>query len=583
MSVSSAPPTSSVSQAAAAAGTATGPAQAVVVQVLGAYGGDSVRNGLVQTLQGAAGPGNVLSGTITDVRADGTFTLQTKAGPELSLHHPPELPLTVGSAVTLRIVSVSPSPQVAILTIDGKLVSSQLTAPIGTPQAGQPATPVPLPTAAVPIGTAGLPPATLASTLFAAISLEDEVAIESALSGGGTIAAPAADAAVEAGMDSVIATLIRAAPARAGSAPIPPGTRYLTTLLVGDTNDGTAASTPLVRGTAVPNAPASEDPPDRGGADAQEAPSPEDPAAAAAPGTPAPPPQPADLADFKALTTVLAGRVLATSTASETLVDTAVGTLAIPVQDAPPPIGAAIQLKITAVAPPETTEKPVILKTPTEEATPVPPLLQEATRTLAEVAPGLAQQIQTQLSLQPTDQLASLILNFLGGLKAGPTPSRWPDPPTRKALVEAGRSDIATKLDTEASQIGQTRPAPTPGEWSITVLPYLGLATTKPMRLYRRTPDEEERQKGGGDRFVIELAMVRLGAMQLDGLVRDRRFDLVLRSEKPLEDGLKQIVERAFRDSLLIAGWNGELSYARTGPVPMIPLQPDGAGVGLSA
>ena len=585
MSVSSAPPASSVSQAAAAAGTATGPAQVVVVQVLAAYGGDSVRNGLVQTLQSAAGAGNVLSGTITDVRADGTFTLQTKAGPELTLHHPPELPLTVGSAVTLRIVSVSPSPQVAILTVDGKLVSSQLTGTIGTPQTGQPATAPSLPAiAALPIGTAALPPATLASTLFAAISLEDEVAIESALSGGGTIAAPAADAAVEAETDSVIATLIRAAPARAGSAPIPPGTRYLTTLLVGDA-DGGAAGTPLVRGTTVPNAPAFEDPPDQADADAPEAPPAEDPATEAAPGTPAPPPatQPTDLADFKALTTVLAGRVLATSTASETLVDTAVGTLSIPVQDAPPPIGAAIQLKITAVAPPETPEKPIAPKAPTDEAPPAQPLLQDAARTLAAVAPALAQQIQTQLSLPPTDQLASLILNFLGGFKAGPTPSRWPDPPTRKALVEAGRSDIATKLDTEASQIGQTRPATTPGEWSVTVLPYLGLATTKPMRLYRRTPDEEERQKGGGDRFVIELAMVRLGAMQLDGLVRERRFDLVLRSEKPLEDGLKQIVERAFRDSLLIAGWNGELSYARTGPVPMIPLQPDGAGVGLSA
>ncbi len=82
---------------------------------------------------------------------------------------------------------------------------------------------------------------------------------------------------------------------------------------------------------------------------------------------------------------------------------------------------------------------------------------------------------------------------------------------------------------------------------------------------------------------MIELQLVRLGPMQFDGLVRERRFDLVLRSEQPLEDGLRAIIEQTFRDTLLISGWSGELSYARTGPVPLVPLHPDGAGVGLSA
>ena len=594
MSLTSAAPTSSVSQATAAAGTATGPAQVVVVQVLAAYGGDSVRNGLVQTLQDAAGPGSIVSGTITAVRADGTFALQTKAGPELVLHHPPELPLTVGSAVSLRIVSVSPTPQVAILTVDGKLVSSQLTGTMAPPQSNPtPAAPV----AAGPPPPAGGPvfqPATLASTLFAAISLEDEVAIEAALAGDGELAPLATQAAgdaVQADAQSVIATLVRPAPARLGSTPIASGTRYLATLSIGSP-DSSAPDAPAPRTpTSVVQA-ASEDLPDEPATDgtapteatAGEPVSVPVPTQSAPTPTPAPtvPAQPLDLTNFTALTTVLAGRVLPTSSDSETLVDTAVGTLSIPVQDAPPPIGAAIQLKITAVAPPVTLEKPVTVKAPLEDAPPTQPLLQDAAQALAPVVPALAQQIQTQLSLPPNDQLAALILNFLGGLKAGAPPSRWPDPPTRKALVDAGRSDLATRLDTEASQIGQTRPAP-PGDWSITILPYLGLATTKPMRLYRRTPDEEEKQKGGGERFVIELQLVRLGAMQFDGLVRERRFDLVLRSEKPLEEELRALVERTFRDSLLISGWSGELSYARTGAVPLIPLQPDGGGVGLSA
>jgi len=574
MSVSNAPPNAVVGSTVSSSGNVAAASAVIAVQVLAAYGGDSVRNGLVQTLQTNAGPSNILSGTITDVRADGTFTLLTKSGAEFSLQRPPDLPLSVGSAVTLRLIAVAPQPQVAILTIDGKLVSGPTTGAVSPPPITQPAFPALAPalTNPLPAAVPGLPAATLASTVFAAISLEDEVAIESALTGGSTIAAQAGDETVQAEADSVVATLVRAAPARVGSAPVPPGTRYLTTLSVG-TADADPTVPTIARG--LPAAPAN--PVDTETVE----PAPETPAAAS-PNTPQPAAAPVDLTGFKALTTVLVGRVLATSTDSETLVDTAVGTLSIPVQDAPPPIGAAIQLKITAVAPPDATEKPAPVKAPVEDTEGTPPLLQEAARTLALVAPALAQQIQTRLSLPPNDQLASLILSFMGGLKAGSPAPRWPDPPTRKALVEAGRSDIATKLDADASQIGQTRPAP-PGEWSITILPYLGLATTKPMRLYRRTPDEEEQAKGGGERFVIELELVRLGALQFDGLVRDRRFDLVLRSEKPLEDALKQIVERTFRDSLLIAGWSGELNYARGGPIPMIPLQPDGTGVGLSA
>jgi hypothetical protein len=625
MSVSSAPPSSSVSAAAAAAGTTTGPAQTVVVQVLASYGGDSVRNGLIQTLLNAAGSGNILSGIVADIRPDGTFTLQTKTGAELVLHHPPELPLTAGSAVTLRLVSISPTPQVSILTVDGKLVGSQLTGPLSPPPnnaatpapttptpasnpatagqaaagqapTGQPAslapgaTPIPGIPVPLPAGSLALPPATLASTVLATISLADEVAIESALSGGAMSDTPVGEDAL-ASAESVIATLVRAAPARAGGTPIPPGTRYLATVSIGSA-DAEAAKAPLpsqgpaqdpALGPAGPDADDQASTPIPADDPTVDDPMVDDPTVE----TPASAPQqaaagtPADLTNFKSLTTVLAGRVLTPPTANEILVETSVGTLSIPAQD-PPPVGSAIQLKITAVAPPQTAVKPVVTKAPTEAALPPQPLLQDAVQALAQVAPALVQQIQDRLSLPASDQLTSMILNFLGGIKSGPTPARWPDPPSRKALVEAGRGDIATKLDAQASQIGQHRPAPA-GEWSITILPYLEMATTEPMRLYRRAPDQEERERGGGDRFVIELQLVRLGPLQFDGLVRDRRFDLVLRSEQPVEDGLKQLVERTFRDSLLIAGWAGEISYARTGPVPMIPLQPDGTAVGLSA
>src|SRR5471032_884799 len=133
MSVSNAPPNAVVGSTVPSSGGVTAPSAVIAVQVLAAYGGDSVRNGLVQTLQTNVGPSNILSGTITDVRADGTFTLLTKSGAEFSLQRPPDLPLTVGSAVTLRLIAVAPQPQVAILTIDGKLVSGPTIGAVAPP------------------------------------------------------------------------------------------------------------------------------------------------------------------------------------------------------------------------------------------------------------------------------------------------------------------------------------------------------------------------------------------------------------------------------------------------------------------
>jgi hypothetical protein len=624
----------------------------IVVQVLAARAVGDVASPLVQTLLAAAGPGKIISGTVDDAQADGTITVLTGNGTFVTLHHPPELQLAVGNTVVLRVVSTSPVPQAAVLAVNGRPVAARPGVPVPTPGPAAPqsgvsagataflprAAPVAIPTSA----------ASIASALMATISFEDETAIEAAISGDGlTLGTTGAADEGEAIGPTLIATLVRPAPAKLGQMPLLIGTRYLVTVRdIGTTESSgpsadpepgdpepetmppepaqPAASAPgtaqpgstnmtpgamssaATAGTSTPATAAttSSSIPTAG---TQNAATPTIPAAALATGAPIPAPaasqsslptppsnapgatvmpnsapsssaaQPAqaDLDGFQAQISVLAGRVAPPRTDGQTLIDTAIGTLALPVPDLLP-VGTAIQLKITAVAPPLPHEAVPASAGPIRESA-TPPgtqtLIEETAGALQSASASLGMAIQSALALEPGTNLAAALFGFLAGIRDGNAP-RSIDPGLRKALVDAGRSDLAARLDSAAETIGTIRPQQGPEGWTVTVMPFLGSLSLEPMRLYRKSVQDRDAdgKLRGGQRFVLELALKRLGPLQFDGLVRERRFDLVVRSVTPMEPPLQDQLRQIFRDGMLISGWAGELGFGRAGRYPLMQL-----------
>jgi hypothetical protein len=108
----------------------------------------------------------------------------------------------------------------------------------------------------------------------------------------------------------------------------------------------------------------------------------------------------------------------------------------------------------------------------------------------------------------------------------------------------------------------------------MTTLPYLGAASTAPLRIYRKAGSEDKktgRADRNGDHFVIEVDLAHLGPMQFEGLIREQRFDLALRSRQPLQPELQQIIRRVFVDMLAAGGYGGEIAFARTMAFPLVP------------
>ncbi len=100
-------------------------------------------------------------------------------------------------------------------------------------------------------------------------------------------------------------------------------------------------------------------------------------------------------------------------------------------------------------------------------------------------------------------------------------------------------------------------------------------AAVQPIRLYVR--QRGDGASGGradehGQRFVLDLDMSRLGPLQLDGLVRRGRFDLVLRSHQTFTPAMQTDIAAIFHAALDASGFAGDLAFVTARRFPVAPL-----------
>lgn len=266
----------------------------------------------------------------------------------------------------------------------------------------------------------------------------------------------------------------------------------------------------------------------------------------------------------------LTGTVVA-STAGETLVDTVIGVLALQRRLALPP-GTLISLERLAAAPPDQpADVPLAQRTTW-------PALDETLATLDRVLPELAAQLRSDLSPASGAQLAGTLLFLMSALNSGV----WPGAGAASALDGAGRRDLRLKLEDDVAELRQLA-ASQSDDWRVYVLPLLDGAMVRPVRLYFRRRSGNAAPGEQGTRFVLEVEMSRLGALQLDGLVRPQRFDLVLRSHRPVATELRQEIAEIFRNATTASGLAGDITFTTASRFAVAPLDALRPHVGVTA
>jgi len=70
---------------------------------------------------------------------------------------------------------------------------------------------------------------------------------------------------------------------------------------------------------------------------------------------------------------------------------------------------------------------------------------------------------------------------------------------------------------------------------------------------------------------VVEIGLSRLGAMQLDGLLRGKRFDLMVRTHAALAAAMQGEIAEVYREGIAATGYHGDIGFDVKSPFPVRP------------
>ncbi len=177
-------------------------------------------------------------------------------------------------------------------------------------------------------------------------------------------------------------------------------------------------------------------------------------------------------------------------------------------------------------------------------------------------------------------QSASQILFFISALKGGNFRD-WLGGTHVKALEEKGYGALVRKAEAEFGQMARQFITAPPGEWQSAFIPILAAGELQQLRAFiKREKKKDEQGKPTGEedtRFVLEMDLSQLGALQMDGLVKRReeklQFDLMIRSRWPLPTELEKDIESIYQNTAELTGYHGQLKFQTSAGFPIHPLE----------
>ena len=351
----------------------------------------------------------------------------------------------------------------------------------------------------------------------------------------------------------------------AGQAASGSGTAATPSASSGPTSSSQAPAGPQATGPVAPGPPT--------GQPAAPIPSPNDPSTAALP------------------TAAAAGRttgvVVGASAQGKPLLQTPLGLLALELRTTLP-IGSAFDVELLAPhrSPLTLSERPAAIP-----LTQTWPALQDALDLLRAGALP-AQAVEAPVGAlaaahlpHPGPRLTSSLLFFLAALTGG-DPGSWLQgllpQRAREALEAQGRGDLLSRLAQDFGQLGRLGDLAGP-DWRFVPIPLYDGQQLQQLRLFLRR--RRKRRDGGGDRpgeatrFIVEVRLQRLGDLQLDGLVKAERFDLMLRTRRALSPVMRARITEIFEAAKAAAGYRGNVGFQASDDWSPMPLA-DGAGGG---
>ena len=163
-------------------------------------------------------------------------------------------------------------------------------------------------------------------------------------------------------------------------------------------------------------------------------------------------------------------------------------------------------------------------------------------------------------------QMGSAILFSMAAIRSGDI-SSWMGEKTIAALKRDGaRIDILGRLQKDFSGLSKMMTEPISQDWRGVAIPMMWQNDLQKINLYYRHQEAEKDEPTDkpGDkmtRFIFDLTLDRLGPVQLDGLMKKNRLDLILRTQTPFSRSMQATMRKKYLEVLDHGQLGGDLAF----------------------
>ncbi|NOZ65623.1 MAG: hypothetical protein GXP00_03875 [Alphaproteobacteria bacterium] len=181
-------------------------------------------------------------------------------------------------------------------------------------------------------------------------------------------------------------------------------------------------------------------------------------------------------------------------------------------------------------------------------------------------------------TIQNPGQMTSGMVFFLAAMGASNPARIWLGPQVSEQLEKAGQAKLLGLLDQDMRRIfrlGRETPA---NDWRPLLVPLQvgGDISAIPVLIRHITDDDGKRgaQDGAEDgeaetsstRFIVELELSQFGLLQVDGLLAEKKLNIIIRSVIILPPEMKNRLTGLFTTALEISGYSGDLQFRENSP-----------------
>ncbi|MEM6780500.1 MAG: hypothetical protein AAF569_01405 [Pseudomonadota bacterium] len=192
------------------------------------------------------------------------------------------------------------------------------------------------------------------------------------------------------------------------------------------------------------------------------------------------------------------------------------------------------------------------------------PIMNDLYQGLLQVSPQAAQSLSGSIP-NPASNIAQLTpaaLMFVAAMRSGDFAS-WLGGKSVDGLQRTGKGNLINRLGSEMSSLNRGE-ATVSSEWRAVPLPMFWEGQIQKITLYTRQGRDDNSDDDQGDkqtRFVFDLDLTRMGPVQLDGLIKGQRLDMIVRTEMPFSEPMRQAMRQAYGDALKDTELRGDLDF----------------------